>query len=335
MVKRLLLSLGIALGILFACGGMVQAAGPQSDPPSLPTSIDPLLGMTYAQVINGPTPVYGQPGDAAPTRIIANGFVFINMSGARLIEAAGQRWYQISSGEYIPAKDLLPYAPSKFHGLTWYVPPQEPFAWVVANTRTSTSPGLDPGKNATLLTRYQLVVIHDEQTVNGAKWYRVGDTDWISQYRVGVVKPSARPNGVGPNDKWIEINLYEQTLAAYQGDQLQYATLVSTGLPQWDTAAGLFRIWAKVKQTPMSGREGAPDYYYLEDVPWTEYFNNDTALHAAYWHDGFGAEHSHGCVNLAPYDAMWLYKWTTPTSTGTMWTMPTQDDPGTWVWVHY
>jgi len=83
----------------------------------------------------------------------------------------------------------------------------------------------------------------------------------------------------------------------------------------------------------MSGRSGYPDYYFLEDVPWTMYFNRDFALHAAYWHDGFGFQHSHGCVNLSPQDARWLFEWTAPTDQ-TGWTRATPDKPGTWVWVH-
>ncbi|MCC6526938.1 MAG: L,D-transpeptidase, partial [Polyangiaceae bacterium] len=30
------------------------------------------------------------------------------------------------------------------------------------------------------------------------------------------------------------------------------------------------------------------------------------------WHDDFGRARSHGCVNLAPIDAAWLFGWTTP-----------------------
>jgi lipoprotein-anchoring transpeptidase ErfK/SrfK len=61
----------------------------------------------------------------------------------------------------------------------------------------------------------------------------------------------------------------------------------------------------------MSGsyeRNGS-DYYYLEAVPWVMYFDGDRALHGEYWHDRLGFKRSHGCVNLAPLDARWLYDW--------------------------
>ena len=49
-------------------------------------------------------------------------------------------------------------------------------------------------------------------------------------------------------------------------------------------------------------------------MPWTEFFSPEKglALHTAYWHDGFGHAKSHGCVNLAPIDARWLYFWSDP-----------------------
>jgi len=113
-----------------------------------------------------------------------------------------------------------------------------------------------------------------------------------------------------------------------------YATLVASGLPKWSTDPGLFHIYAKVIQDKMSGDEHSRDYYYLQDIPWIMYFNQDQALHTAYWHDGFGSVHSHGCVNLPPEDAQWLFNWATPRVSSENYTFSTADNPGTWVWVH-
>ena len=193
---------------------------------------------------------------------------------------------------------------------------------------TSAVPGVP------LLKRYTLVPIFEEQWVGGRVWYRVGPDQWLEQGNLGLVKPSFPPEGVGPNDQWIEINLYEQTLAAYEGERIVYATLVSSGLPQWRTQQGLFQIWLKVKLGKMSRRESYSDYYFLEDVPWSMYFHKSFALHGAYWHDRFGLRHSHGCVNLAPQDARWLFEWVTPATSPHNFTLATEEQPGTWVWVH-
>ena len=100
-------------------------------------------------------------------------------------------------------------------------------------------------------------------------------------------------------------------MAVYEGERLVYATLVSSGLGAWPTRPGLFQIYSKLESTKMSGAYAADksDFYYLEDVPWTMYFDQSIALHGAYWHDGYGFPKSHGCVNLAPKDSRWLYGW--------------------------
>jgi len=58
-------------------------------------------------------------------------------------------------------------------------------------------------------------------------------------------------------------------------------------------------------------RRGASDFE-LRDVPWIQYFAAGFALHGAYWHDVFGTARSHGCVNLAPIDARYVFLWTDP-----------------------
>jgi lipoprotein-anchoring transpeptidase ErfK/SrfK len=56
----------------------------------------------------------------------------------------------------------------------------------------------------------------------------------------------------------------------------------------------------------------ADDRYSIEDVPWTQFFSGSIALHGAFWHGGFGLRHSHGCVNLSPFDAHRLFNHTQP-----------------------
>jgi hypothetical protein len=115
-----------------------------------------------------------------------------------------------------------------------------------------------------------------------------------------------------------------------------YVTLVSTGLPWWQTPQGLFQIWAKIRVGNMSRTDPrAGSYYFLQDVPWAMYFDGPYALHTAYWHDGFGYPRSHGCVNLSPRDAHWLFDWTAPTLQGHGWAIrSTEEQPGTWIYVY-
>jgi lipoprotein-anchoring transpeptidase ErfK/SrfK len=105
------------------------------------------------------------------------------------------------------------------------------------------------------------------------------------------------------------VDLREQVLTAYEGDRWVFATLVSTGRHRFPTKPGVFRVQQKVAHTAMdSEREG----YYVDEVPFIQYFNGSQALHAAFWHDRFGFPVSHGCVNLSVADAAWLFGWSNP-----------------------
>jgi lipoprotein-anchoring transpeptidase ErfK/SrfK len=139
----------------------------------------------------------------------------------------------------------------------------------------------------------------------------IGPDEWVEQRLLGRVTPSAYPPEGVENGRWIEINLYEQTVSVYEKNRLVYATLVSSGLPGWWTRPGLFQITIKMQSDTMRGafEPDRSDFYYLEDVPWTMYFDQARALHGAYWHNGFGYPRSHGCVNLAPGDAQWIFNW--------------------------
>ena len=136
------------------------------------------------------------------------------------------------------------------------------------------------------------------------------------------------------------MDTYEQTLAAYEGERLVYATLTTTGRPIDLTPLGLFRIFRKVRGALMQSIDRPMDdryWYYLEDVEHAQFFNDRISFHAAYWHDAFGTVRSNGCINLAPLDARWLYAWTDPqlSSSGSWVTAEAAGEGQTWVWVHH
>lgn len=112
--------------------------------------------------------------------------------------------------------------------------------------------------------------------------------------------------------KWIEVDLSDQTLRAWQGDRLFLETLVSTG--KWGrTPTGEFQIWSKFKYTKMSGgNKGKGTYYYLPNVPYTMYFKGGFGIHGTYWHNNFGHPMSHGCINMPTPMAKQLFYWATP-----------------------
>ncbi len=326
------LLLGCLLGLCLL-GETVSAEGP---PDAEDTGQEPTI--SYAHSITDYFATYSSPQDSEaglpPARAFEPGFVWVTLDDSPPILYKGINWYRTLQGDYANAYQIAAFEPSKFQGAVFVTPPDKPFGWLVSNAAVSSAPGKAPAKDAPRLERYSMVIIYEEQKVGDWNWYLVGDNQWIEQRRVGVVLASPRPETIPPEDKWIEVNLYEQTLAAYEGDRLVYATLVSSGLPRWSTPTGLFQVWVKATKNKMSGADGRADYYWLDDVPWILYFKGDVALHGAYWHDAFGLPHSHGCVNLAPNDARWLFDWATPATGPGKWTLSTPEDPGTWVWVH-
>jgi lipoprotein-anchoring transpeptidase ErfK/SrfK len=153
-----------------------------------------------------------------------------------------------------------------------------------------------------------------------------------------VVRPrrAARPAAVAATERWIDVDVGTQTMVVYEGDRPVYATLVSSGRRErdHDTPLGEFRIWVKVGETTMDdiGNADAAEDYSVEAVPWVQYFDGSIAFHAAYWHRRFGNRMSHGCVNLSPKDARWLYGFTSPTvPDGWVAVHPTDNERGTFV----
>lgn len=104
--------------------------------------------------------------------------------------------------------------------------------------------------------------------------------------------------------RWIDVNLSEQQIYAYEGDVLVNSFIVSTGVYGTPTVTGEFHIYVKVPMQDMSGPG-----YYLPDVPWVMFFHDDYGFHGTYWHNNFGTPMSRGCVNLRTEDAEWLYHW--------------------------
>ncbi len=121
----------------------------------------------------------------------------------------------------------------------------------------------------------------------------------------GQVLATRPPGFIPPNAyKWIEVDLSQQRLYAYENGQLVFKTLISSGVAGHRTPVGRFRIWAKIRRQTMSGPG-----YNLPNVQWVMYFAGENAIHGTYWHHNFGRPMSHGCVNATNRAARWLYQW--------------------------
>jgi len=132
------------------------------------------------------------------------------------------------------------------------------------------------------------------------------------------------------NEKWIEVDLSEQKLIAYDGTTVVFTAKISSGRARTPTLLGKFRIVRKFESQLMTGPG-----YYLPNVPYVMYFQGAYALHGAYWHNNWGTPMSHGCVNLRREDAKWLYEWTTPKVPANAKSVAAgPGNLGTWVLIH-
>ena len=137
------------------------------------------------------------------------------------------------------------------------------------------------------------------------------------------------------SERWIEVDLSEQLVVAYDGVTPVRAFVVSTGVGSTPTVQGTFRIWAKIAMQDMrGGSRAAGTYYHLKDVQNVQYFHRGYGFHGTYWHDNYGTPMSHGCVNLTNEDAEWLFSWTSPTVPDDDWLFSNNANPGTLVMVH-
>ncbi len=115
---------------------------------------------------------------------------------------------------------------------------------------------------------------------------------------------STVPDELANEGRWIDVDLSEQRVTAYEGSNAVNEFIVSTGTSAHPTVTGQFRIYVKLKSTAMAGPG-----YYLPGVPFTMYFYKGYSLHGTYWHSNFGVPMSHGCVNMFTPDAEWLFNW--------------------------
>lgn len=281
-------------------------------------SPDPELAQVpyyYARVNEPDAPVYPSL-DAAIAgepvrRTIRTGYDFVSYITYEVVD--GKKYYMLGPGEWMRSGHLSSgVIPPNFQGITFSQNPERPFGWILYPVETKGSPGYQNSDySGHWLNRYDIVQIYETTEVEGLEWYLVGPDEWVDQRLIGRVIPDTTPPEGITNERWIAIDLFEQTLMVYEYGQLIFATLISSGVEPYWTRPGLFQIERKLESTPMRGAFTADwsDYYYLEDVPWTMYFDEARALHGAYWHNGFGYARSHGCVNLGPGDALWLYNW--------------------------
>ncbi len=163
-------------------------------------------------------------------------------------------------------------------------------------------------------------VIESVSDEEGNVWYRL--KEGITPWRPGPYVPAVAMRYISPEelapispghpDKKILIDRQSQTLHCLEGDNEVFQTRISTGHHSTPTPRGEFRVLYK-RHTRRMAVLDIEDPYDLPGVPFTVYFTwSGVAIHGTYWHNDYGRVHSHGCVNLMPVDAKWVFRWAEP-----------------------
>lgn len=218
----------------------------------------------------------------------------------------------------IAVDDLRAYRPSTFAGIDLAAspPPSWPFAWVVAKGGSGRKAKelailATPDRKGTevgVATYRSTVPVLEEKD----DYVRIGLDQWLPKTSVRIARRQTRPAGAGDGGRWIDVSRDQQVMIAYEHDEPVYATLFSSGIRKSYTPPAVYRLRSKASVTKMGAEESEAAYYMVSEVPWATRFRSGLYFHAAYWHDDFGRPKSHGCVNLAPRDAKWVYDWTRP-----------------------
>jgi hypothetical protein len=159
------------------------------------------------------------------------------------------------------------------------------------------------------------VLLYESATASdGGVWYRVSEPPeqpmWVHSSLVRKVAP-VKFEGARYKGRWVNINITQQIVTAYEDGTPVKVTLASTGKAKTPTELGVWKIYYRLpKQDMEGGNLASGDYYNLKDVPYPQYFHmSGEGLHGTYWHDNFGRPMSHGCVNLSTPMSEWFYGW--------------------------
>jgi len=160
---------------------------------------------------------------------------------------------------------------------------------------------------------------------SGEPWYRIAEDRWkFHHYALAKDLRLISPDELAPISplipifgKRIEVNTIEQVVIAYEWDQPVFMTKTATGAKfsngNYSTPTGRYITAHKRPSRHMAAGNLAYNGYDLPGVPWICYITeNGISFHGTYWHNNFGRPRSHGCINLTPKAAKWIYLWTLP-----------------------
>jgi hypothetical protein len=250
----------------------------------------------------------------------------INATASSDQEAYNRIWYQIGENAYIYSGWIQPVR-TVLNQPQGSIPPSGCLAEV---TVPFTDAHWAPGKDKPFAYRYYYASTHwvvglvPDQA--GAFWYHILDDKWKFNFYVPAqhlrLVPANELSLLSPHvpasARRIEVRLRDQVMVAFENEKPVFMARIASGAVlregDFSTPSGQFTTFHKRPSRHMAAGDLASNGYDLPGVPWVTYFTESgIAFHGSYWHNDFGLPRSHGCINLTPQAACWVYRWTLPT----------------------
>jgi hypothetical protein len=271
----------------------------------------------YFIVYDG-APAYGSRASILAAKPLGEPMSATMLKSLGVVEVEGVEYHYTTKG-LIPSARMGELSPSKFSGFELGTAGDKVPSWPFAITSAGkgglvirSEPNSKASKIGSKSNRLLVPVIAEKDGFIAIAGSAASPSQWIDRKQLRVINKQSLPAGVTAQEQWLDVDLDQQTVVAYQGETPVFATLVSTGRVAGTTPIGKYRIRSKAALMRMAGEPGTKETYDVGAIPWSIRFKKGVFFHASYWHDVFGNKKSHGCVNLSPKDARYLYRWTQP-----------------------
>jgi len=292
------------------------------------TASDPEDGAIDARPSNNPVPPeLTRYFAAAKPRLLADDSAYAErkIAWSREFDAEGRTWLLTADMGLVPKDKVRQKATPQLQGVDLAAPgaPKLPlaFTWlgdVKRFKRDASGTLVDTGE---VWPRHTYFEVTTQSTRGpGGMFWKTTDDHYVRNDQVSMIKvrDGGRPPSVKAKDKWIHVRVTWGYLVAYEGDKPVYTAAISPGVDGinarsqgHNTKQGIHTVGWKLFSADMSGVDKAKEWA-VDEVPFVGYYKESYGLHGAYWHDEFGRPKSHGCINLAPKDAKWMFGWMDP-----------------------
>jgi lipoprotein-anchoring transpeptidase ErfK/SrfK len=242
-------------------------------------------------------------------------------------ESAHNRvWYELEDGGYVYSGSIQPVR------TILNTPQNIPLTGALGEVSVPYTDAREtPEPKGNVIYRLYYETVHWVQatyidTGDGSVWYFLLDDKFDQFYYVPAEHIRLLPDEelaplsqhVPDKEKRVEVRLNDQLVLAYETGRLIFATRTATGgrlrSGTYTTPTGDFITYHKRPTRHMAAGDLASSGFDLPGVPWVIYIkDNGISFHGTYWHNDYGRPRSHGCINLTPQAAKWLYRWTIPT----------------------